>query len=499
MAFAWRDESTCTARPKSRRQRTINLREPRVGEIAMPSSNAAAVEWRQSPGVLALLACVLWSATVTAQTVSPVQLAHEGRTLSVAQVNDLENRLTTNPEDLAARTRLLGYYFASAQRAIGADATRAARRRHIVWMIEHHPEAEATTLSEMTIDPAGHALADPDGYTDAKTRWLAQIDRHKDDARVLLHAARFFRLPDRTLSLDLLKQAVRLSPTDANAARELGYTYAITILGVTMINNNGLPMNADPAAAAGPLATQSIADVRASSNLAVIRSAGAILAQYGVMVGAISKFAINRDNLAEELLTKAEAMDPTDFGTVQSLAAFYHFKWLRAQTTADRTTYASQELEQAERAVERSKGDPDWYRTSLLTAAKAAIEANDVGKARQLATTALAQVGSRNDDTTGQTIHDSHVVLGRVALRTGDLAEAKTHLQQAGHVTGGGTLTSFGPNMSLAKELLERGERGAVVQYLEACAAFWPNRMLTQWLQTITSGGTPNFGANLTY
>ena len=266
-----------------------------------------------------------------------------------------------------------------------------------------------------------------------------------------------------------------------------------------MITNNGLPMNADPAAATGALARQSITEVRASSNLAVIRSAGAILAQYGVMVGVISKATINQDALAEELLTKAEAMNPADFGTVQSLTTLYHLQWIRAQTAADRTKFATQELEQAERAVERSNADPDWYRASLLMAAKAAIEANEVGKARQFATTALAQVGSRNDNTTGQTIHDSHVVLGRVALRTGNVAEAKAQLQQAGHVTGGGSLTSFGPNVLLAKELLERGERDAVVQYLEACGAFWPNRMLTQWIQTITRGGTPNFGANLTY
>jgi len=482
MVIVWRDESTGMTRPKS-------------GDVNRDTA------MRTNRGlVLALLVSVLWRATPTAQTAPPAsQLAREGRTLSVAQVNDLETRLTTNPEDLAARTRLLGYYFASAQRAMGADATRAARRRHIIWIIEHHPEADVTTLSEMTIDPAGHPLADPDGYAEAKTRWLAQTDRGKDDARVLLHAARFFRLPDRALALDLLKQAVRLSPTDATAAGELGYVYAITILGVTMINNNGLPMNADPAAATGALARQSIAEVRASSNLAVIRSAGAILAQYGVMVGAISKGAINQDALAEELLTKAEAMNPADFGTVQSLTTLYHLQWIRAQTAADRTKFATQELEQAERAVERSNADPDWYRASLLMAAKAAIEANDVGKARQFATTALAQAGSRNDNTTGQTIHDSHVVLGRVALRTGNVAEAKAQLQQAAHVTGGGTLTSFGPNMSLAKELLERGERDAVVQYLEACEAFWPNRMLSQWIQTITRGGTPNFGANLTY
>jgi hypothetical protein len=494
MAIVWGDASTRTTRPESWRQPTLNLCEAGVGGELNGDTT------RRNRGfVLALFGSVLWSLIVTAQTVPAVQLAREGRALSVAQVSDLETRLTTNSEDLAARTRLLGYYFASAQRVIGADATRAARRRHIVWMIEHHPEAEVTILPEMTIDPAGHSLADPDGYAEARTRWLAQVDRHKDDPRVLRHAARFFRLPDRALALDLLKQAVQLSPMDADVGGELGYLYGITILGVTMINNNGLPMNADPAAARGALATQSISDVRASSNLAVIRSAGAILAQYGVMVGAISKVAINQDALAEELLTRAEAMNPTDFGTIQSLAAFYHLKWIRAQTVADRTKFAKQELAEAERAVERSKADPDWYRSSLLTAAKAAIEANDAGRARQLATTALAQVGSVNDNTTGQTIHDSHVVLGRVALRTGNLAEAKAHLQRAGQVTGGGTLTSFGPNMSLAKELLDRGERDVVVQYLEACAAFWPNRLTTQWIQTITHGGTPNFGANLTY
>ena len=45
--------------------------------------------------------------------------------------------------------------------------------------------------------------------------------------------------------------------------------------------------------------------------------------------------------------------------------------------------------------------------------------------------------------------HDAHVVLGRAALAQGKTDEGKTHLLQAGRVTGGGSLTSFGPNMSL--------------------------------------------------
>src|SRR6266545_3147668 len=86
-----------------------------------------------------VVAVVLLAVSARAQTPSTAaQLAREGRGLTAAQAADLENRLNTEAEDLAARTRLLGYYFSSSLRIAGADATRAARRRHILWFIEHH-------------------------------------------------------------------------------------------------------------------------------------------------------------------------------------------------------------------------------------------------------------------------------------------------------------------------------------------------------------------------
>jgi hypothetical protein len=93
------------------------------------------------------------------------------------------------------------------------------------------------------------------------------------------------------------------------------------------------------------------------------------------------------------------------------------------------------------------------------------------------------------------------LVLGRLALRSGDREQAKRHLLEAGKTTGSPTLCSFGPNMMLAKELLEHGEREAVIQYLRLCGNFWytNNHQTEQWIQEIEQGGVPDFGANLDY
>ncbi len=427
------------------------------------------------------------------------RLASEGHRLSAQQVKALEVRLENTPDDLPARARLLGYYFATAIKVAGPEATRAARRRHILWVIEHHPENDIATLSEFTIDRAGHALADAEGYGQARTLWLDQIRQRKDDVRVLLHAAEFFKLPDKALALTLLKQAVQLAPRDGNIASRLGYAYAISALGITMINNNGLPMSANPSEAAGEAAKTAISDLRASSNPVVVTVAGSVLSQYGAIVGVLTKGAINQDALAEELLVRATALSPNDPSLPRSLSQFYALRMLGARSPEERTALARKALAQAEMVVDRTTSDREAHADALNAASKAAMEAAAIDKARRFATDLLKLVTDRRDNMYGQYFHDGHVVLGRVSLNDGDVEQAKTHLLQAGGTPGGGTLTSFGPNMSLAKELADRGERGTVIAYLELCRSFWQGPQLNQWIQTLKNGKVPNFGANLTY
>jgi hypothetical protein len=55
--------------------------------------------------------------------------------------------------------------------------------------------------------------------------------------------------------------------------------------------------------------------------------------------------------------------------------------------------------------------------------------------------------------------------------------------------------------MSLAKDLLEKGERAVVLEYFELCRKFWAGHASTldQWAKEVKDGQIPNFGANLVY
>jgi hypothetical protein len=107
----------------------------------------------------------------------------------------------------------------------------------------------------------------------------------------------------------------------------------------------------------------------------------------------------------------------------------------------------------------------------------------------------------RTDWNYGNAVHKANLALGRLALRDGSKEEAKGFLLEAGKTPGSPQLNSFGPNMVLAKEMLERGNRDAVLEYLDLCSKFWSSDFgaLKRWKALIAEGKQPNFAANLLY
>lgn len=312
----------------------------------------------------------------------------KGWELTPAQAAALEARLVANPEELAPRAQLLGYYFGQRRAALDKHA------EHVLWFIHNAPESEVLDGPEASI----FASMDPDGYMEAKKAWLRAIEQQPRNAVFLRHAAGFFTLSDTELSVDLLQRAESVQPANPDWAKELGQIHWRQAR-----NPGGEP---DPESAARAL---------------------------------------------------------SDF----------------------------------ERAYELSSASDQGYLLQYL--GMAAFVAHDIEKARTYAESMLAAIP--DDWSKGNRIHFGNLLLGRIALSQGDPAEAGTRLIAAGQTPGSPQLNSFGPDMALAKKLLEHGETRAVVRYLELCGNFWEmdRGRLKEWIVLIEAGRTPDFSFNLRF
>jgi hypothetical protein len=105
--------------------------------------------------------------------------------------------------------------------------------------------------------------------------------------------------------------------------------------------------------------------------------------------------------------------------------------------------------------------------------AKDAIEAGNSKDATKFAEQMLKENTDPKSWQYGNIIHEANQILGLAALQEGRVEDAKRYLIEAGKTPGSPQLDSFGPNMVLAQQLLDRGENDSVIQYLDLVSRFW--------------------------
>lgn len=200
---------------------------------------------------------------------------------------------------------------------------------------------------------------------------------------------------------------------------------------------------------------------------------------------------------AEELAAKAHGLDSHNIEASITLAHLYDLD--RIIKPEQKAQFANQSLQLREQIMDDLS--PLEKISEVRFAAQDAFDMGDDAKAGKYAEMLLqfAQQGPGQND--GDAIHWGNLVLGRVALRQGNIEEANTRLLAAGNTPGSPVLSSFGPNMVLAKELLEKQQTEVVLQYFDECEKFWTGKKstLTEWKETVRQGGIPNFGSNLAY
>jgi tetratricopeptide (TPR) repeat protein len=313
-----------------------------------------------------------------------LDLLEEGRNLLSQEAEALEIKLTENPNDLSSRIKLLSYYFEK-----GEDLVSNASQKHILWIIEHHPESEIAGEPQCEITKG----LNPVNYSEAKQMWLKQVEIQKNNLNVLANAFRFFFTNDKELAENLLLQAEMIDPDNPRWPEELGMFY-------------------------------SVHSITASEN--------------------------------------------------------------------ERSRMLTQALEKFERALFLT--DDSQKADIIGRIAKAEFEVGNTSRAKVLALDLLHKYGKTEDDSYNDAIFVGHLILGRVALQEGNISEAKARLIASAKTSGSPVLSSFGPDMTLAKELLEKGEKTAVIKYLHLCAKFWEpvDGRLKEWEDAIQNGEIPD-------
>jgi len=210
-------------------------------------------------------------------------------------------------------------------------------------------------------------------------------------------------------------------------------------------------------------------------------------------------FAQTYDQRAFDLLTAAEAGDGQNPTWPGALGDLYSARTRTASPGSAAMTQASasavEEMEKAWGLSGSANTDP-----RLSQIAKLAVVAREDDKAVQYATVLLNTFKpgpGQSPLAVGGPIHDGNMVLGQVALHKGDRAGAEHYLIKAGASPGSPTLDRYGPNFSLARDLLVAGSRDVVLKYCDEVAKFWSDPKLAAWRAAITAGKIPDFGDNL--
>lgn len=207
-----------------------------------------------------------------------------------------------------------------------------------------------------------------------------------------------------------------------------------------------------------------------------------------VLGSAASFFGLQDKELAEELYNRAIILEPSASEWSQELA------WLLGRQGPERALDALNAIRDA--IGKESDLRRNCYMLDDL--AELAFNAGFLDEASEAALKCLSLAFTFGDDwNDGNAVHNSNVILGRIALKKGDIEAAKKHLSLAGDTPGSPQLNSFGPNFSLAEELFAVGAVENVVDFLEACKKFWSADCecgaLERGIGQIRSGEIPNF------
>ncbi len=198
---------------------------------------------------------------------------------------------------------------------------------------------------------------------------------------------------------------------------------------------------------------------------------------------------------AIDLSKRLIGLAPAESDNYQNLGQLYALDIIGSDDVEKNVKQAGLALECFEKAYEYACAEGrDVLRSDL---AKAAFIAQRFDQAAKYAEDMLENNPAGWNH--GNNIYAAHSVLGQLALRLGDVKQAKLHLLKSGQTPGSPQLGSFGPDMALAQALLLKGECSVVLAFLKLCAVFWRDRSshLEGWIADLENERMPDLSSNI--
>ncbi len=220
------------------------------------------------------------------------------------------------------------------------------------------------------------------------------------------------------------------------------------------------------------------------------------------LLGNAAKFFFTKDkDLAEKLLKRAKQVEPENAAWPEKLGFLYELRY-RDLEGNQRQALALKTLKEFEEALSLTEGSTGRYNV-LLHLPEAAFYAQQFDSACNFSVKLLDQAHELDEELQPagiwsyvDAINRANVILGRVAVRRGQLDNAKQFLLRAAKIKGTGTFFP-GPDTELAQELLEGGQRAAVLEYVNLCTKVWTDQRnlqsLNRWTALIKAGETRVF------
>jgi TonB family protein len=257
------------------------------------------------PAIRVVLLAGILNAAIFGQDVVPRILT---RPLpSPQEIANLESHVLQTPEDLDARIELLQLYLDTAPPSLSVDSgRRSVRLQHILYLVEHHPEAAVSASEVAYVYRSSGPYANVADHEAVRDRWLAAVQGHAGNIAVTMNAVKFLEREDQEDAEQVLRRAMDADPQNREIAANLGFLYAKEILG-------------------RDLAAHATAELEQSSNAIVLAAAGTALPNLAVRASAGRVVDEKIFDLASELSARARRLAPDDSDLQGPMPLIQHF------------------------------------------------------------------------------------------------------------------------------------------------------------------------------